>query len=111
MSVSAELVAEFLPQFCPTTNHYRCTDGERTWYLLITIPTLDSLGVLQDLLGVPMPVSEAHLSQHADVFLADENAVVLDADMDPSNGMTAIAHVPGCETHADVLKAIGHELV
>lgn len=110
MSVTATLVGENLRQFCPTTNHYRCADGERVWYLLITIPSLDSVGIINEILGTVLPVAESHLVEHADVFLADENAVVVDADSNPANGMTALAHVPGCQTHAEVLAELGYEL-
>lgn len=110
MGLSATLIDENLRQFCPTTNHYRCTDGERVWYLLITIPSLDSVGMINEILGTALPVAESHLVQHADVFMADENAVVVDADSNPANGMTALAKVPGCQTHADALAELGYEL-
>lgn len=110
MAATATLLAENLRQFCPTTNHYRCTDGTQVWYLLVTVPSLDSVGLVSEILGTTLPVAKSQLVQHAEVFLADEYGVVIDADNDPANGMTALARVPGCETHADVLTAINHEL-
>ncbi|WJR31910.1 hypothetical protein P3F83_15165 [Mycobacteroides immunogenum] len=110
MSLNATLISENLRQFCPTTNHYRCTDGERVWYVLVTVPSLDSVGMINEILGATMPVAESHLVGHADVFLADENAAVIDADGNPANGMTALAKVPSCETHADALTELGYEL-
>lgn len=110
MALTATLVGENLRQFCPTTNHYRCTDGQRIWYLLVTIPSLDSAGMINEILGAVLPVTEAHLVKNADVFLADENAVVIDADSNPANGMTALANVPSRETHAEVLAELGYEL-
>ena len=108
--VTAELVQSDLPQFCPTTNHYRCSEGELTWWLLITVPTLDVKATISAL-GIRVPVVAAHLPVRADVFLADENAAVLDADMDPSNGMTALAKIPDCRSHEEALELMGYALV
>ncbi|SKH54699.1 Uncharacterised protein [Mycobacteroides abscessus subsp. massiliense] len=110
MAITATLVGENLRQFCPITHHYRCTDGERVWYLLITIPSLDSVGMINKILGTTLPAAQSHLVRHSEVFLADENAVVIDADGNPANGMTALAKVPSCETHADALTELGYDL-
>lgn len=111
MAITATLVGEKLRQFCPTTNHYSCTDGDQIWHLLITVPSLDSVGTINEILGTALPAAQSQLMQHAEVFLADENAVVIDADADPANGMTALAKVPDCATHNEVLAAMGYELV
>lgn len=109
--LTAQLVSEFLPQFCPITNHYRCSDGDKTWHLLITVPSLDSLGTLEETLGIVVPVAQSHLPRHVDVFLSDENGVVLDADMDPSNGMTPLGRLDGVATHDAALAAMGYQLI
>lgn len=101
---TAELIAEFLPQFCPKTNHYRCTDGDTTWHLLITVASGESLGTL---LGIP--VNELHLPKTVDVFLADEDAVVLDADLDPANGLTPLYRINDCASHEHALSLMGYE--
>ncbi|SHT86434.1 Uncharacterised protein [Mycobacteroides abscessus subsp. bolletii] len=110
MPLTATLIDENLRQFCPTTNHYRCTDGERVWHLLVTIPSLDSVGMISEILGTTLPAAESHLVRHADVFLADENAAVIDADGNPANGMTALAQTPNCDTHAAALAELGYDL-
>ncbi|AKF14381.1 minor tail protein [Mycobacterium phage ThulaThula] len=104
---TATLVAEALSQFCPVTNHYRCSDGR---YLLITMPALDSMGTLAETLGIVVPVAKSHMPTTVDVFLADENAVVLDADGDPANGMTALAKIEGCRSFEQALAHCGYEL-
>lgn len=103
---TAELVAEGLSQFCPTTNHYRCSDGK---YLLVTKPTLDSIGTLSKTLGVTVPVAASHLPVSVDVFLSNANAEVLDSDGDPANGLTPIARL-AAESHEAALKELGYML-
>ncbi|AER47679.1 minor tail protein [Mycobacterium phage Dori] len=104
----ATLVAERLSQFCPVTNHYRCSDGR---HLLITMPALDSMGTLAETLGIVVPVAKTHMPTTVDVFLADENAVVLDADGDPANGMTALAKIENCAGFEHALAHLGYTLV
>lgn len=104
---TATLVRERLSRFCPTTNHYACDDGQ---YLLVTIPTLDFVGTLEHF-GVDLPVSQVQLPKRADVFLADDEGVPIDADGDPANGMTPLLRVPDCDDFAAALKAAGYELV
>ncbi|WP_195167313.1 DUF7572 family protein [Mycobacteroides abscessus] len=103
---TAELVSEFLPQFCPKTNHYRCTDGEKTWYLLITVASAESLGDLFDI-----PVNMLHLPKTVDVFLADENAIVLDADFDRANGLTPLCRIDDCGDHEQALDLMGYSII
>lgn len=103
---TAELISEFLPQFCPETNHYRCTDGDTTWYLLITVASAESLG---NLLGIP--VNMLHLPKTVDVFLSDEKAVVLDADLNPANGLTPLCRMDECSSHQAALSAMGYESI
>ena len=104
---TATLVAEQLPQFCPTTNFYSTDDGK---YLLVTVPRFDVPASIEAVTGLMLPISLSHLPTHADVFLADENAVVVDADGDPTNGMTALLRVEDCDTFEDALSAAGYEL-
>lgn len=101
---TAELISEFLPQFCPKTNHYRCTDGDATWYLLITVASAESLGTL---LGIPADALQ--LPTTAEVFLSDENAVVLDADFNPANGLTPLSRINDCTSHEQALSLMGYE--
>lgn len=101
------LVSEQLPQFCPTTNFYAADDGT---YLLVTVPRFDVPASIEAATGIVMPISVTHLPTHADVFLADENAVVLDADGDPANGLTPIARVEDCDTFEAALSAAGYTL-
>lgn len=105
---TASLVGRALPQFCPVTNHYQCSDGR---YLLITMPALDSMGTLAETLGIVVPVVKSHMPTTVDVFLADENAVVLDADGDPANGMTALAKIEDCHSFEQALALCGYTLV
>ncbi|OHU64134.1 hypothetical protein BKG85_11375 [Mycobacteroides chelonae] len=102
---TAELISEFLPQFCPKTNHYRCTDGDTTWYLLITVVSPKSLG---NLIGIP--VSMLRIPKTVDVFLSDEYAVVLDADFDAANGLTPLCRIDACASHEQALALMGYEL-
>ncbi|SIL71657.1 Uncharacterised protein [Mycobacteroides abscessus subsp. abscessus] len=105
---TAELVSEFLPQFGPITNHYRCSDGQQTWYLLITVPSTECLRLIE---GLGIPFDLAHLPTHVDVFLADENAVVLDADMNAATGLTALCRIDDCASHDQALAAMGYDKV
>lgn len=104
---TAELVGERLPQFCPTTNHYRCSDG---LYLLVTVPSLDSVGTLTATLGITVPVATSQLPLRTDVFLSDENALVLDGDGDPANGLTPVASLDGVTDHNEALSLLGYEV-
>lgn len=118
MNATATLLAENLPQFCPCTNHYQCSDGR---FLLVTYPRLDVLGTLANLeimsgvlseLGLAdVPISISHQPPNTEVFLADADAVVLDADGDPSNGMTPLLVCDGPVTVAEALEQAGYELV
>lgn len=105
---TAKLKAEGLSQFCPTTNFYECSDGK---HLLVTVPTLDSPGTLAQTLGIVVPVAQSHMPKRVDVFLADSNATVLDADDNPANGMTPLFSYDDCESHDDALLRAGYELV
>lgn len=104
--ITAELVAEMLPNYCPTTNHYKCSDGT---YLLVTKPTLDSVGTLNKTLGMTVPVAASHLPIHVDVFASNANAEVLDSDGDPSNGLTPIARLVA-QSHEAALRELGYTL-
>jgi len=104
---TATLVAANLSQFCPVTNHYQCSDGK---YLLVTIPSMDIPETVSYFFGVRVPIAKVQLPTGVDVFLADEAAGVLDADGDPSNGMTPLASFE-VDTHEAALAALGYELI
>lgn len=105
---TAKLKAEGLSQFCPTTNFYECSGGK---YLLVTVPTLDTPGTLAETLGIVVPIAQSHMPTQVDVFLADENATVVDADDNPANGMTPLWSYPDCDSHSEALSRAGYELV
>jgi len=105
---TATLVAENLSQFCPVTNHYQCSDGK---YLLVTFARMDTVGTLSNF-GVRVPIAAVQLPSGVDVFLADADANVLDADGDPSNGMTPVDGSPfEVDSHEGALAALGYELI
>ncbi|OBJ41316.1 hypothetical protein A5630_23020 [Mycolicibacterium mucogenicum] len=107
---TATLVGQGLSRYCPTTNHYYCGDREDGVFLLVTIPRFDVGGSIEARTGLALPIKEAHLPTHADVFLSDADANVLDADGDPANGMTPLLRVPDCESFEQALAAAGHTL-
>jgi hypothetical protein len=93
-----------MTSYAPTTNHYRCEDGR---HLLVTAHDRD--GMVSTPLG-RLPVSRSHLPTTVDVFLADADGVVLDADGDPANGMTPIARLTDVDSHEAALTALGYAL-
>lgn len=103
---TATRVAAALPQFCPTTNHYRCSDGR---WLLVTDPQMDTEGTLSAF-GIHVPISKVQLPVEVDVFLSDDAQNVLDADGDPSNGMTPLGSF-AVRGHAAALAELGYEEV
>ncbi|MGW0039814.1 DUF7572 family protein [Gordonia sp. NPDC003376] len=114
MTETATLAQEYLPQFCPVTNFYSCSDGT---YLLVTVNQLDAVGTLTQLgildeIGVaPTQISRAQVrAQPTIVFAANEHAQVIDADDDPSNGMTPLMVLDPGTTFADALAAAGYTL-
>ena len=113
---SVVLVEENVGRYCPVTNHYRCSDGR---YLLVTYPRLDVLGTLAGMPGMPdalaaCGIAVTQISRHqmeqmvTEVFLADENAVVVDADGDPANGMTPLLRCDAAIPIADALAQLGY---
>ena len=103
----AELIAESLSQFAPQTNHYRLDDGR---HVLVTravddLPVPEGLAPILGAIKVdktePTPV---------EVFLCDENAVVIDADGDPTNGMTALLRLDPGTTFDEAVTATEQEL-
>lgn len=104
----AELISEALPQFAPTTNHYRLADGR---YVLVTVPA-DEMPVPEGVLPIVSGFKVTRIEPGpTTVFLADEEARVLDADGDPANGMTPLHTFPVGTTHEQALQALGDELV
>ena len=103
------LISENLHQFAPITNHYRLEDGR---HVLITVPHeagLDRamkqveaaipLGILPALKVARMPT---------EIFLCDEHAVPIDADGDPTNGLTPLLRLPAGTTHEQALAEVDH---
>lgn len=102
---TAELITENLPQFCPVTNHYHCSDD--TW-LLVTVARMD-VGETLEFFGVAVPIAQIQLPTAVDVFLSDEDQNILDADGDLSNGMTPIGSFE-VDTHEAALAELGYEV-
>ena len=103
----SELLAEGLPQFAPCTNLYRLDTGH---HILVTrvsgeVPVppavLPVLGVIEVGVTEPMPT---------EVFLCDENARLIDADGDPTNGMTALLRLAGGTTFDDAVRVAEQHL-
>ncbi|MCT7372680.1 DUF7572 family protein [Mycolicibacterium llatzerense] len=107
---TATLVGQDLSRYCPTTNWYYCGDGPDGIFLLVTIARYDVPASIEALTGISIPISIVQLPTYADVFLADVDANVLDADGDPANGMTPLIRVPDCDDFATALAAAGYEL-
>lgn len=107
---TATLVGHGLSQFCPTTNHYFCGDGPDGVFLLVTIARYDVPASIEACTGIRLPVSSVNFPTHADVFLSDADANVLDADGDPANGMTPLLRVPDCNDFAAALAEAGYQL-
>lgn len=99
--MSYEPVSEGLSTFAPVTNHYRLDDGR---YVLVTVPD-DVLPVPAGLAMLSAVKVDQVLQGRTEVFLADENGTVIDADGDPANGMTPLAVFPPGTTHVDALAA------
>lgn len=108
---TATLVGQDLSRYCPTTNWYYCGDQNGGVFLLVTIPRFDVGPSIEAVTGISLPISMAHLPTHADVFLSDVDANVLDADGDPDNGMTPLVRVENCDNFAAALAAAGYTLV
>lgn len=107
---TAQLVKDFVPQFCPITKHYLCEGGDYDGqYLLVTVVSMDVPGSVE-LFGIAVPISRVQLPTSVDVFLSDAEENVLDADGDPSNGMTPVAAFE-VDTHEDALAALGYEVI
>ena len=104
---TATLVGEALSQYAPRTDHYACSDGT---YLLVhmwaEVPPPD----LVDANGAPVVLLPSHEPRNTEVFLADENAVVLDADGNPANGMTPLLRCDGPVPAAEALAQLGYAL-
>ena len=106
-SLVAELIAEALPQFAPQTNLYRLDSGQ---HILVTriVGELPLPPVLAGAMsGVPIGVTEPIPTE---VFLCDENARLIDADGDPTNGMTALLRLAGGTTFDDAVRVAEQHL-
>ena len=92
------LVAESLPQFINTTNCYQLGDQ----FVLVSVPDVDAIAKLA-IPGVPSLVSVASPPMPTEVFLCDENAQPIDADGDPTNGLTPLVRLAPGTTHDEAL--------
>lgn len=107
---TAQLITQFVPQFCPITNHYLCSGGDYDGqYLLVTVVSMDVPGSIE-LFGISVPISRVQLPTAVDIFLSDADQNVLDADGDEANGMTPLASYE-VDTHEDALAALGYEVI
>ncbi len=108
---TATLVGQDLSRYCPTTNWYYCGDDADGIFLLVTIAQYDVPASIETLTGISLPINVVQLPAHADVFLSDVDANVLDADGDLANGMTPLVRVEDCDDFATALAAAGYTLV
>lgn len=117
--IDAILLWENDSRYCPVTNLYRCADGR---HLLVTYPRLDVLGTIAGLPGMAETLEAVGIqvgphSQHqaeqlcTEVFLADENGCVVDADGDPANGMTALLRCASAVPIHEALAQLGYREV
>lgn len=102
---TATLVAANLPQFCPATHHYLLPDGR---HVLVTVAAIDAPATLSAF-GIRVPIARSQLPKGATIFLCDEAATILDADGNPANGMTPLAHFD-VDNHEEALMALGYTL-
>lgn len=102
-----ELIAEALPQFAPTTNLYQLDDGR---HVLVTVPA-DTMPVPEGVLPIVSGIKVAKTEPGpTEVFLADEHGVPIDADGDPTNGLTPLMRLPAGTPHDVAVKAVGYDL-
>ena len=91
----AELIAEALPQFAPQTNLYRLDSGQHILVTRIAGADIPMPAVALPLYGMLQGLVEDTAPCPTEVFLCDENARPLDADGDPTNGLTALLRLAG----------------
>ena len=104
--ITATRIQAALPQFAPTTNLYQCEDGK---YLLVTVDTAgDDIGNSVPILSL-IPVKSS-VPADTVVFLADERGQVVDADGDPTNGLTPVLRCPGGTAAEEALQRMGYEV-
>lgn len=103
-----DLISEALPQYAPTTNHYKLDDGR---YVLITVPDAD-IPLPAVVIPIISGIKVAHVEPRpTEVFLCDEHAVPIDADGDPANGLTPLATYPAGTDFTAALAALGYDLL
>lgn len=97
------LIAENLAQFAPRNRLYQV--GEQ--YVLVVKAGSDI--ILPDVvMGMRI---EKTMEVPVDVFLCDENAVLIDADGDPANGMTPLLTLDHSASFDDAVVAAEKALV
>ncbi len=103
----ATLIEAGLTQFAPTTNHYRLDTGH---HILITRaddtqPVPD--GLVQFVAGIRV---DEVIAPDVEIFLCDENAQPIDADGDPTNGLTPLLRLAPDTSFDDACAAADGEL-
>lgn len=101
------LIESALPQFAPTTNHYLLDGGQ---HILIT--RADDIqpvpeGLVQFVAGIRV---DEVIPPQVEVFLCDENAQPIDADGDPTNGLTPLLRLDPDTSFNDACAAADEEL-
>lgn len=97
------LIAESLAQYAPTTNLYKLDDGR---HVLVTVP-FDAMPVPEGVLPIVSGFKVASVEPSpTEVFLCDEHAVPIDADGDPTNGLTPLLRLPAGTTHEQAIEAV-----
>ncbi|GAA3963179.1 DUF7572 family protein [Gordonia caeni] len=99
----AVVIAAALPSFAQTTNLYRLTDGR---HALVTVPADDQpvpAAVVPIMSGFKVSRVETGPTE---VFLADEHGTPIDADGDPTNGLTPLLRLPAGTTHAQAIAEV-----
>lgn len=107
------LISENLAQFAPITNFYRLEDGR---HVLITVPHEAGLDRAMEQVEAAIPLGmlpalkvASSVRMPTEIFLADADAVPIDADGDPTNGLTPLLRCEPGTTHAQALAALGHD--
>lgn len=112
-----QIVEENLPSYFPISNLYKVI-GEDTYFIVTVKNPIDLLDMF---INVGTATQLKHVDPGVEVFLANERGMVVDADGNPENGLTAIAstdpntfalgHFPATiTTHEEALNYLGYEI-
>lgn len=101
-----QLIAEDLPQFAPGNRHYQIGRSH-----VLIVKAGGELPIPVDLTSLLGGVTVEAISPiPVDIFLCDETAQLIDADGDPTNGMTALLSLPPTTTYKQALAAAKEKL-